>query len=102
MSFRRISPATRNEPVAEVSEFNLQSKKKSDKGKSIFRKEDLLRPLKSKNAKLAQKLEAVKKTSALPKPLESVYEKKVNICQQFDEFLVTSLTYVLVFRFNVK
>lgn len=73
----RITPAVRNEPAAEISEFSFQPKRKSNRGKTVFREEDLIRAIKKKQPKIAQKLETSKKNKTLPKPFETVYEKKV-------------------------
>lgn len=79
LSLFRIQPATRNEPSAEVSQFNVASGSGSKKRK--LREEDLIRSIKKKKPKVAKKLESVKKIKTLPKPLETFHEKKVeNVC----------------------
>lgn len=75
----RITPAIRNEPAAEVSEFSFHSKKKSTSGKTVFKEDDLIRAIKKKQPKVAQKLETAKKAKTLLKPLETIHEKKVCI-----------------------
>ncbi|XKL69575.1 hypothetical protein PGB90_007344 [Kerria lacca] len=74
----KISPATRYECAAEVSEFNFRSKKKTDYNtKLTFHEEELLRAIRKRQPKVAQKLQVVKNAKTLPKTLESVYERKI-------------------------